>query len=103
MPLLIHAVRRADLPENGVLAFAVAGSHYVVADIDGEVCAFAVDGPAGRDLGRAVIAEGRLRCPMHGWPIDPQSGQCGAGQHCRYEPLAVEADETEIRVALPGP
>jgi nitrite reductase/ring-hydroxylating ferredoxin subunit len=103
MPVMIHAVPRADLPENGVLAFAVGGAHYVVADIDGDVSAFAVLGPVIRDLDRTTIAEGRLRCPMHGWPIDALAGRCGAGDYCRYQPLAVEVDDSEIRVALPGP
>ena len=103
MPVMIHTVRRADLPENGVLGFEIGGGHYVIADVDGEVSAFAVVGPAARDLGRAAVAEGRLRCPRHGWPIDPERGGCGAAERCRYEPLAVEAEGDSIRVALPGP
>jgi nitrite reductase/ring-hydroxylating ferredoxin subunit len=100
MPLMIRIVRRAELAEKGVLAFEVAGDHYVVADVDGEIQAFAVNGPAARDLDRAAVAEGRLRCPAHGWAIDPHLGQCGAGEHCRYVPLAVEADDEQIRVVL---
>ena len=100
---MIHAVRRADLPENGVLTFEVGGAHYLIADIDGEVSAYAVAGVAARDLDRAAIAESRLRCPLHGWAIDPAGGGCGAAAHCRYEPLGVEVDADNIRVALPGP
>jgi nitrite reductase/ring-hydroxylating ferredoxin subunit len=103
MPLRIHTLRRADLCENGVLTFEVAGSHYVVADIEGEVHAFVVVGPAAKRLEGAVIAEGRLRCPMHGWPIDPDEGRCGAAELCRYDPVPVEVDGEEIRVSLPSP
>ena len=103
MPLMIQTLRRSDLPENGVLTFEVAGDHYVVADIEGEVQAFAVVGPAAEALARAAIAEGRLRCPLHGWPIDPQVGRCGAAELCRYDPLPVEVAGDEIRVSLPGP
>ena len=103
MPLMIHTLRRSDLPENGVLTFEVAGVHCVVADIEGEVRAFAVVGPAVHALARAAIAEGRLRCPLHGWAIDPQVGRCGAAELCRYDPLPVEAEGEEIRVSLPGP
>jgi nitrite reductase/ring-hydroxylating ferredoxin subunit len=99
MPLRIHALRRADLRENGVLTFEV----YVVADIEGEVHAFAVVGPAATRLEDAVIAEGRLCCPMHGWPIDPDEGRCGAADLCRYDPLPVEVEGEEIRVSLPSP
>jgi nitrite reductase/ring-hydroxylating ferredoxin subunit len=103
MPVMIHTVRRADLPENGVLTFQVGRGHYVIADIDGEVSAYAVVGPAARDLDRAAIAESRLRCPRHGWPIDPERGGCGAADRCRYEALGVEWDGDVIRVALPTP
>lgn len=103
MPVMIHTVRRADLPEDSVLAFRVGADHYVVADIEGTVSAYAVVGPAARDLERAAIAEGRLRCPRHGWPIDPERGGCGAAERCRYQELAFEADEDHIRVALPYP
>jgi nitrite reductase/ring-hydroxylating ferredoxin subunit len=103
MPVMIHTVHRADLPEDGVLAFRVGAGHYVIADIDGTVSAYAVVGPAARDLDRTAIAEGRLRCPRHGWAIDPERGGCGAAERCRYEALTFEADEEHIRVSLPYP
>ena len=102
MPLRIHSLRRADLRENGVLTFEVAGSHYLVTDIEGEVRAFAVVGPAAERLEGTVIAEGRLRCSLHGWSIDPDEGRCGAGELCRYVPLSVEVEDDEIRVSLPS-
>jgi len=103
MPMMIHTVPRMELPENGVLAFQVAGGHYVIADVDGEVSAYAVVGPTVRDLDRAAVAEGRLRCPRHGWPIEPERCGCAAAERCRYEPLRVEVDAAEVRVALAGP
>lgn len=102
MPLAIHTLRRGDLPENGVLAFEAGGLHCVVADVEGDIQAFAVSGPAVPALARATVAEGRLRCPMHGWPIDPAAGRCGAADRCRYDPLSVETGEDDIRVTLPS-
>jgi len=64
-----------------------AGSHYLVTDIEGEVHAFAVVGPAAERLEGTVIAEGRLRCTLHGWSIDPDEGRCGARELCRYVSL----------------
>jgi nitrite reductase/ring-hydroxylating ferredoxin subunit len=103
MPVMVRTLRRVDLPEDGVMTFEVDGAHYVVADIEGEVQAFAVSGPVVRDLDRATIAEGRLRCAAHGWPIDAHGGGCGAAAVCRYDPVPVEVEDEEIRVALPGP
>jgi nitrite reductase/ring-hydroxylating ferredoxin subunit len=99
---MIRTLRRTDLHENEALSFEFAGTHYVVADVDGEVQAFAVVGPAARALERAAIAEGRLRCPMHGWPIDPEQGGCGAARRCHYDPLVVETEGDEVRVLLTG-
>jgi len=98
----VHVIRRPELPENGVVSFETGGAHYLVVDVDGEVRAFSVIGPAAGSIDRAVVAEGRLRCPLHGWPIDPDDGRCGAADLCRYHPLAVELAGDEIRVSLPG-
>src|SRR5262245_61737628 len=100
MSVRTHRLSRADLPENAVVAFEAAGCHYVVAEVEGEVRAFAVTGPAVRALGRAALADGRLCCPLHGWPIDPEAGRCGAAEFCQYRPVAVEVDDEEIRVTL---
>ena len=99
---MIRRLRREELHENEAVSFQVGGMHYVVADVEGDVQAFAVVGPATRALDRAAIAEGRLRCPMHGWPIDPELGGCGAARRCHYDPLVVETEGDEVRVLLTG-
>ena len=100
---MIHTIRRSALPENQVVTFEVGGSHYLVADVDGDVQAFSILGKTAARADRAAVADGRVLCPLHGWPIDPTEGRCGAANLCRYEPLSVEADGEEIRVSLPGP
>ena len=100
---MIHTIPRAALAENGVLTFEVAGVRCLVADVDGEVQAFSVLGQSARSADRAAVAGGRVLCPLHGWPIDPQDGRCGAGERCRYDPLSVELAGDQIRVSLPGP
>ena len=97
---MTHVIRRVDLPEDGVVHFEVGGAHYVVVDTGGDVRAYGVAGPAALSIERAAVAEGRLRCPLHGWPIDPDDGRCGAAELCRYEPLPVEVAGDEIRVTL---
>jgi nitrite reductase/ring-hydroxylating ferredoxin subunit len=100
---MIHTISRSALPENGVLTFEVAGGHYLVADVDGDVQAFSVLGRSEQRADRAAVADGRVLCPLHGWPIDPIDGRCGAAQLCRYEPLSVEVAGDQIRVSLPCP
>jgi nitrite reductase/ring-hydroxylating ferredoxin subunit len=97
----IRVLRRSDLLENGTLSFEAEGTRYLVADVDGEIRAYAVTGAAAGSADRAVVAEGSLRCPLHGWPIGPE-GRCGAADLCRYHPLPVEVQGAEIRVGL-GP
>jgi nitrite reductase/ring-hydroxylating ferredoxin subunit len=103
MALMIHTIPRAVLPENTVLTFEVVGDRYLVANVEGEVQAYSVLGPSAASAGRAAVAEGRLRCPLHGWPIDPFEGRCGAAELCQYQPLSVEVDGDDIRVSLPSP
>jgi nitrite reductase/ring-hydroxylating ferredoxin subunit len=99
---MFHGVHRADIPENGMLTLQHDGRRYVLADVEGELLAFAVSGPAANHLERVVVAEGRLRCPLHGWPIDPAAGRCGAAEFCRFDPLEIAVDGFEVRVDLAG-
>ena len=100
---MIHEIQRSALPENGVVTFEVGGGTYLVADMDGDVQAFSVLGRSESRADRVAVADGRLLCPLHGWPIDPIEGRCGASSLCRYEPLSVEVTDDQIRVSLPGP
>jgi nitrite reductase/ring-hydroxylating ferredoxin subunit len=100
VPARIHTVPRSDLFENGILTFEVAGTRYLLADVDGDVQAFSVLGRSEERVDRAAVADGRVLCPLHGWPIDPIDGRCGAGQRCRYQPLSVEVAGEEIRMSL---
>jgi nitrite reductase/ring-hydroxylating ferredoxin subunit len=102
VPLMIQTIPRSALPENGVVTFEVAGARYLIADVDGDVQAFSVLGRSEGSVDRAAIADGRVLCPLHGWPIDPIEGVCGAAQLCRYEPLSVEVAGDQIRVSIPG-
>jgi nitrite reductase/ring-hydroxylating ferredoxin subunit len=100
---MIHTIPRSALRVTGVVAFEVAGLHCLVADVDGDIQAFSVVGQAAGRIDRALVVEGRMVCPLHGWPIDAAGGGCGAGTLCSFERLPVEADAGEIRVSLPGP
>jgi nitrite reductase/ring-hydroxylating ferredoxin subunit len=99
---MIYAVHRTDIPANGMLTLQHDGHRLVVADVEGELLAFAVSGPAAHHLERVVVADGRLRCPLHGWPIDAEAGRCGAAEFCRFDPLRLTDDGREVRVDLPG-
>lgn len=101
MTTATHVIRRADLPENGVVHIeAGGGTRVIVVDIEGEVRAFAVSGPAAQDIDRAFVTDRRLRCATHGWPIDLDEGKCGAAELCRYRPIPVDIEAEEIRIRL---
>jgi nitrite reductase/ring-hydroxylating ferredoxin subunit len=103
MPLMIHTIPRSELPVNGVMTFEADGLTCLIADVEGNVEAFSVRGRSSGHLDRAAIADGRVLCALHGWPIDTADGGCGVGALCRYDRLAVEADDLDIRVSLSGP
>ena len=101
MALQLHTIPRAALSKgNGIVRFERDGETYVVADVDGDVQAYRVLGPSAASADRAAVVDGRLRCPLHGWPIDPIDGRCAGAERCRYAPLLVEANDDEIRVTL---
>jgi nitrite reductase/ring-hydroxylating ferredoxin subunit len=98
----VHVIPRADVPPDGVVRFDAGGVTGLVADVDGDLQAWAVVGPSSAHAGEAAVADGRVLCPLHGWPIDARDGSCGAGRLCRYDRLRVDADEIAIRVHLPA-
>jgi nitrite reductase/ring-hydroxylating ferredoxin subunit len=83
------------------MTFEVEGVRCLVVDAEGELRAFAVVGRSASSVGRAAVMDGRVLCPLHGWPIDPDDGRCRAADLCRYERLDVEANADEIRVRVP--
>lgn len=97
----IYRAPRSAVPAGGVMTFEVEGVRCLVVDAEGDIRAFSVVGRSAPTVGRAAVVDGRVLCPLHGWPIDFDDGRCGAGEYCRYEPLAVEADAEEIRVRVP--
>jgi nitrite reductase/ring-hydroxylating ferredoxin subunit len=97
---MIHVIPRSALPEDGVVSFEHDASLYLLADLEGEIRGFEVTGPAASEVSRAIVADGKIRCPMHGWPIDPEEGRCGASELCRYRPLQVEVSADQIRVLV---
>jgi nitrite reductase/ring-hydroxylating ferredoxin subunit len=101
MATTIYRSPRTAMPADGVMTFEVDGVRCLVVDADGELRAFSVVGRSAPSVGRAAVVDGRVLCPLHGWPIDPDDGRCRAADLCRYEPLAVEADADEIRVHVP--
>jgi nitrite reductase/ring-hydroxylating ferredoxin subunit len=101
MATTIYRAPRTAVPADGVMTFEVDGVRCLVVDADGELRAFSVVGQSAPSVGRAAVVDGRVLCPLHGWPIDPDDGRCRASELCRYEPLTVEADADEIRVHVP--
>jgi nitrite reductase/ring-hydroxylating ferredoxin subunit len=99
----IHVIPRASLAENSVLVFDLAGDRYLVADVEGDVQAYAVTGPSARRVGGAAVTDGHVLCPLHGWAIDPAGGGCGAADRCTYWPVPVEVDADSIKVIVSPP
>jgi nitrite reductase/ring-hydroxylating ferredoxin subunit len=93
-------VRRSDLAANAAATFDVDAKRCLVVDLDGDVRAYEVHGPAARDAHRTAVRDGTLYCPLHGWPVGPDEPRCGAFDRCCYRPLDVAFHGEEIRVDL---
>ncbi|HZP43618.1 MAG TPA: hypothetical protein VFD84_19190 [Candidatus Binatia bacterium] len=95
-------LQRTDLQENAPATFDVDAVRCLVVDLEGTIRAWAVTGPAARDAHRTAVQDGRLCCPLHGWPVGPDESRCGALEGCCYRPLGVTLHGEEVRVDL-GP
>ena len=100
---MTHIVPRAALPENGVFGFEVSDERYLLADVDGEVQAYAIVGPAAPRAAQAAVAEGRLPLPAARMADRPGDGRLRRGRPVPVPAAAGrEIAGEQIRVSLPG-
>jgi nitrite reductase/ring-hydroxylating ferredoxin subunit len=98
IPLGRLAAVRARLP----LLTEIDGRSYRVIEIGGELIAHAticahMFGP----LDEAVVEDGCLRCPWHGYRFDARTGRCADGRPLRLPPAPrVAIDEATTEVSL---
>ncbi len=90
---------RADLALPTQIEFA--GRPYVVAEVDGALCAYSALCPHQLGPLHAAIPEGRLvTCPWHGYRFDVANGSCVSGQSCQLPapPRVSENDAGQVFV-----
>ena len=70
---------------------SVSGGRYVLA-IDG-VCPH-VGGP----LGEGFVEDGKVYCPLHGWPFDLKTGRCATNKRATVECFQTKVEDGVVFV-----
>jgi nitrite reductase/ring-hydroxylating ferredoxin subunit len=64
---------------------------------------FAIDGECphvGGPLGEGFVEEGKVYCPLHGWPFDLKTGKCLTNSRAKVECFSTKVKDGEVFVCL---
>jgi nitrite reductase/ring-hydroxylating ferredoxin subunit/Fe-S cluster biogenesis protein NfuA len=98
----IAAGRLADIPEEGVRFATVDGEPVLLArTVDGVSCLQNACAHLGFPLDGAVVSEGTIVCPHHGFTYELASGECltARGVQLRAHAVRVSGDDVFVRLA----
>ena len=65
------------------------------------VCA--IDGVCphvGGPLGEGIVENGKVYCPLHGWPFDLRTGQCETNPNAKVDCFETKVEGREVFVRL---
>ena len=92
----------ADVPPGRVIAVAVEGRTYALANVDGQFYALDNNCPHnGGPLARGTLQGRELTCPWHAWRWDVTSGRnCWPGADWRAARLPVRVVGEQIQLPV---
>ena len=101
---MAHYVKVAtlnELPPNTVKPIEAEGVHITLFNVDDEI--HALDNTCrecGTILSKAVVSEGNVGCPHHGWSIDIDEGICPVcpEEEIKRYPVKIEGDGVFIEL-----
>jgi len=68
---------------------------------DGKV--FAINGECphvGGPLGEGFVEDGKVYCPLHGWPFDLKTGKCLSNPRSKVECFSTKVEDGEVFVCV---
>ena len=73
----IRVAALSEMPQVGeALEFRLVNKRICIANVGGELCAINNSCPhLGASLSRGRIRDGKIVCPLHGWPFDLKTGE----------------------------
>lgn len=98
---MVFAAKISDVPNFGKKVVTVNGQDVLLINIKGEIFACENECPhQGAPLQAAIIKEGYISCPRHGYRFDLKNGSCQEHPDCtlRIYPVQLQDDEIYIEV-----
>lgn len=97
----IKVAALSEMPSVGESKeFRVGNKTLCLANVAGEICAINNVCPhLGARLSRGRIREGKIVCPLHGWPFDPKTGETHVRPTTRAHTYKVCIDGEDVFVS----
>jgi len=95
------AAKVSEIPNFGKKVVAVNGQDVLLINIKGEIFACENECPhQGAPLQAAIVKDGHLSCPRHGYRFDLKSGGCHEHPECTLKiyPLQIQGDEIHVEL-----
>ena len=95
------AAKTSEIPNFGKKVITVSGQEILIINIKGSFFAVENECPhQGSPLGAAIVKEGFIACPRHGWRFSLADGTCSDHPEFRLKTYAVAVNGDDILVDL---
>lgn len=96
-----YAAQLSDVPNFGKKALSVNGVDIILINVKGEVFACEKECPhQGAPLDAAIVKDGYLSCPRHGYRFDLKTGACRDASQYALKVFPVQIVDGKIMVDL---
>jgi nitrite reductase (NADH) small subunit len=95
------AARISDVPNFGKKVVSVSGREIVLVNVKGTIYAVENECPhQGSPMNAAIVKDGYISCPRHGYRFNLTDGQCPDHPECQLITFPVQLNGDEILVEL---
>jgi nitrite reductase (NADH) small subunit len=70
-------------------------------DGEGVLAIDAICPHVGGPLGEGFVEDGKVYCPLHGWPFDLKTGKCKTNSRAKVECFQAKVENGEVYVRVP--
>lgn len=99
---MVFAAKISDVPNFGKKVVTVNGQEVLLINIKGEIFASENECPhQGAPLQAAIVKDGYISCPRHGFRFDLKSGMCldNPAYNLKIYPVQIQDDEIHVKLA----
>lgn len=98
---MIPAAKISEIPNFGKKVITISGRQVLLVNIKGSIFAVENECPhQGSPLNAAIVKEGHISCPRHGYRFSLADGSCSEHPECTLKTYPVEISGDDILVGL---